>query len=154
MGGRWVPVDGNPAAMPHAQLGMALALRDMAPYVALTRAGTISPILGFLDRVGVPRDPILATAGLPSWIMADREALIPGASPARLLRAAFRHADVPNLGLTVGERSDIEALGTFGRLIRNAPTLGAALESSAGVRRSLRIGCCGCVHGRTGWSSA
>ena len=106
-------------------------------YVPLTRSSTIAPILAFLDRVGVPRDRLLATAKLPPWIMADREALIPATSPARLLEAALRHADIPTLGLTVGERADIETLGTFGRLIRSAPTLGAALESA--VRWSTTI---------------
>jgi AraC-like DNA-binding protein len=106
-------------------------------YVPLTRSSTIAPILAFLDRVGVPRDRLLATAKLPPWIMADREALIPATSPARLLEAARQHADIPTLGLTVGERADIETLGTFGRLIRSAPTLGAALESA--VRYSTTI---------------
>ena len=108
------------------------------PYVPLTRAGTIAPIVAFLDRVG-SSSPFLATAGLPPWIATEAasEALIPGTSPARLLGAALRHADIPNLGLTVGERTDIEILGTFGRLIRSAPTLGAALESA--VRYSTTI---------------
>ena len=103
----------------------------MIAYVALTRAGTIAPIVDFLERVGIARDRLLATAKLPPWITTEREALIPGTSPARLLGAALRHADIPNLGLTAGERTDIEALGIFGRLIRSAPTLGAALESAA-----------------------
>jgi AraC-like DNA-binding protein len=98
--------------------------------VPLTRAGTIAPIVDFLKRVGVRLDPVFAMAGLPPWIMADRDALIPGTSPARLLGVALRHADIPNLGLTAGERADIGRLGTFGRLIRSAPTLGAALESA------------------------
>jgi len=45
-------------------------------YVALTRSSTIAPILAFLDRIGVPRDRLIATAKLPPWIMADGEALI------------------------------------------------------------------------------
>jgi AraC-like DNA-binding protein len=106
-------------------------------YVALTRASTIAPILAFLDRVGVPRDRLLATAQFPPWIMANGEALIPDAGPARLLGAALRHADIPNLGLTVGERTDFDLLGMFGRLVRSAPTLGTALESA--VRYSPTI---------------
>ena len=119
------------------QHGPCYGRDGVTPYVPLTRAGTISPILAFLDRVGVSRDRLLATVGLPPWIAAEPEALIPGAIPARLFGAASRHADIPNLGLTVGERSDIRALGAFGRLIRSAPTLGAALESA--VRWSTTI---------------
>lgn len=88
------------------------------------------PLLGFFESVGVRRDRILSAAELPSWVADDAEALIPGASPARLFRAASRHVDVANLGLTAGERTEIEALGTYGRLVRNAPTLGAALETA------------------------
>jgi hypothetical protein len=51
---------------------------------------------------------------LPPWITAEREALIPATSPAPSPRAAFRQADIPNLGLTVGERTAIDALGVFG----------------------------------------
>lgn len=98
--------------------------------VALTRAAFIAPIIGFLDQVGVPRDRLLATAKLPPRITAETEseALIPGSSPARLLGAALRLVDVPNLGLTIGERTEIDRLGIYGRLIRSAPTLGTALE--------------------------
>jgi AraC-like DNA-binding protein len=107
------------------------------PYVALTRAGTIYPILAYLDRVGVSADRVVAAAGLPSWIGAEQEALIPGTSPARLFAAAMRHADVPNVGLAVAEGADVETLGIFGRLVRGAPTLGAALETA--VRYSTTI---------------
>jgi hypothetical protein len=35
--------------------------------------------------------------------------------PARLLGAAMRHVDIPNLGLVIGEQTDIRrTLGTFG----------------------------------------
>ena len=72
---------------------------------ALTHAGTLSPILGFLARVGVSVDRVLATAKLPPWITADSEALIPATSPVRIFGAAAPDTDIPNLGLTVGERT-------------------------------------------------
>lgn len=100
-------------------------------YVALTRAGTIVPILKYLATVGVPPDEILSAAELPCWVASDPEMLIPGASPARLFRAAARHAGIPHLGLTAAEHTEIDALGLFGRLLRGAPTLGAALETAA-----------------------
>jgi AraC-like DNA-binding protein len=42
-----------------------------------------------------------------------------------------------NVGLVAGERNGIQALGTFGRLIGGAPTLGAALESAARYSRAI-----------------
>jgi AraC-like DNA-binding protein len=56
--------------------------------------------------------------------------LIPGDTPVRLFAAASKRAEVPNLGLTAGERATIDNLGMFGQLIRRAPSLGAALESA------------------------
>jgi AraC-like DNA-binding protein len=106
-------------------------------YAALTRVGTISPIVAFLNRIGVSADRLLATAQLPAWVTAEREALIPGTSTVRIFGAALQETDIPNIGLTVGERSDIDTLGIFGRLIRSAPTLGAALKSA--VRYSTMI---------------
>jgi len=104
--------------------------------VALTHAGTISPIVAFLDRVGVPVDRVLATAKLPPWITADTERLIPATSTVRIFRA-LGDIGIPNLGLTVGERTSIETLGIFGRLIRCAPTLGAALKAACRYNRMM-----------------
>jgi len=98
-------------------------------YVPLTRSSTISPIVGFLGSVGVSTTRLLAKAGLPPWITSDGETLIPSRSVGSLLEAAARELEEPNLGLTDGERTSFEALGTFGRLARRAPTLGAALRT-------------------------
>src|SRR5262245_26608115 len=103
-------------------------------YAALSRAGTISPILAFLNRTGVSADRLLAMAQLPARVTAEKEALIPGTSSVRIFGAALQETDIPNIGLTIGERSGIETFGMFGRLVRSAPTLGAALKS--GVRYS------------------
>jgi AraC-like DNA-binding protein len=117
-------------------MGLAFAGAPMK-YVALTRASTITPIVAFLGQVGVRLDRLLAAAHLPPWITTNGEALIPATSPAWLFAAASRLADIPNLGLRVGERTDLATLGTFGHLVRSAPTLGAALE--AAVRYSTTI---------------
>jgi AraC-like DNA-binding protein len=98
--------------------------------VALTHAGTLSPILDFLARVGVSLDRVLATAKLPLWITRESEALIPATSTVRIFGAVARDKDIANLGLTVGEQTTIDTLGVFGRLIRSEPTLGAALKTA------------------------
>ena len=51
-------------------------------YAALTRVGTISPIVAFLNRIGVSADRLLATAQLPAWVTAEREGLIPQCADA------------------------------------------------------------------------
>jgi AraC-like DNA-binding protein len=109
---------------------------SLMTYTALTRAGAISPIVSFLDRAGIPVAPLLARAQLPPWITAEKEALIPATSTVRIFGAALRETDIPNLGLTVGERSPIDTMGVFGRLIRSAPTLGAALKTAVRYSRT------------------
>jgi Arabinose-binding domain of AraC transcription regulator, N-term len=87
-------------------------------------------ILRFLQRAQAPTKRILAMVELPPWIIEESELLIPAMSTHSFLKAALRHADIPNLGLTVGEEA-IDKLGLFGRLVRGAPTLGGALECAA-----------------------
>jgi AraC-like DNA-binding protein len=107
------------------------------PYVALTRASTVFPILRYLHRAGASVKKLLAMARLPTWITAEPEALIPATSPVRIFREALRESGIPSVGLAAAEETSIEALGTFGRLVRSAPTLGAALKSA--VRYSTTI---------------
>jgi AraC-like DNA-binding protein len=105
--------------------------------VALTHASTLSPILAFLRRVGLSVDRVLATAKLPPWITGESEALIPANSTVRIFRAAARDTGIPNLGLIVGEGCGTEALGLFGRLIRSAPTLGAAMKTAVRYSKTM-----------------
>ena len=98
--------------------------------IALTHAGTLSPIVSFLAGVGVSLDRVLATARLPVWITRESEALIPATSTVRIFRAAAPATGIRNLGLTVGEQTTIDTLGVFGRLVRSEPTLGAALKTA------------------------
>ena len=96
--------------------------------IALTRASILCPITAFLGRVGAPVESLLASAGLPAWVLGDPEGLIPTSSAVRLLNLAARTEGIENFGLQVGERAEIEALGVFGRLICGTATLGQALE--------------------------
>jgi AraC-like DNA-binding protein len=105
--------------------------------VALTHASTLSPILSFLRGAGLSVDRVLATAKLPPWIMRESEALIPASSTVRVFRAAARDTGIPNLGLMMGEGCGTEALGVFGRLIRSAPTLGAAMKTAVRYSRTM-----------------
>jgi AraC-like DNA-binding protein len=116
--------------------------------VALTHASTLSPILAFLRGVGFSVDRVLATAKLPPWITGESEALIPANSTVRIFEAVSRDAGIPNLGLTVGEGCGIEALGVFGRLIRSAPTLGAALKTVVRYSTTMTANRPMCVRSR------
>jgi AraC-like DNA-binding protein len=105
--------------------------------VGLARTTTILPVVAFLKDAGVSVDRVLAAADLPAWITSQPEGLIPATSRLRLIRAATRHADIPNLGLTAGERHTIETAGVFGGLMRGARTLGAMLDSAVRYTRMV-----------------
>jgi AraC-like DNA-binding protein len=92
------------------------------------RGCAIAPVLDFLRAAAIPAGSILTAAGLPSWISADDEVLIPARSVARVLGAAAQYAPIANLGLTLAHRAPIESFGILGRLIRTAPTLREALR--------------------------
>ncbi len=98
------------------------------PLMGLTRAGIISPIVAFLERVGAPVERLLARAGAPAWARTDPEMRIPTSSTVRLLAQAARAQGIENLGLLSGQEARIESLGIFGRLIRLSATVGEALE--------------------------
>ena len=57
----------------------------------------------------------------------DPEASIPYAAMGRLLAVAAEQTQCPHFGLELGKKIDIASLGLVGQLMRNAPTLGAAL---------------------------
>lgn len=119
---------------------MAFATRLSAvTHVALTRAGTIAPIVTSLKSIGMPVDRLLTAAALPPWITSRRhsESLIPARSTGRLLGPACRETGIHDLGLVAGERDGIQSLGVYSRLIGNASTLGAALELAVRHSRSI-----------------
>lgn len=94
--------------------------------IGLTRASIARPITAFLDREGASIESLLAKAGLPHWALTDPEALIPTSSAVRLLAEAAEGID--EVGVLSGYQAQIEALGTYGQLIRRSPTLGESLE--------------------------
>jgi len=103
----------------------------MAPADAVAgtwqRVGPLSGLRAVLRDAGVDPNPIFLAAGLPADSLDDPEALIPYAAMGRLLDASVRLGNVPLIGLLVGQRARVEALGLVGCLMRNAPTLGDAI---------------------------
>jgi AraC-like DNA-binding protein len=91
------------------------------------RVGPLSALPALLRDVGADPGPILLAAGLLSDSLDDPEALIPYAAMGQLLDASVQVANVPLIGLLVGQRARVEQLGLVGRLMRNAPALGDAI---------------------------
>jgi AraC-like DNA-binding protein len=98
--------------------------------IALTRASILMPIVNYLEYVAAPVDTLLARCGLPRWVITDPEMLIPTSGAPRLLAEAARTQGIANVGAKAGQMASIESLGVFGRLIRGARTLGAAVRTT------------------------
>jgi AraC-like DNA-binding protein len=90
------------------------------------RVGPLSLLPAILRDAGVEAGAILLAAGLDIGSLDDPEALIPYAAMGRLLEASVR-SGVSLIGLLVGQRARVEALGLVGCLMRNAPTLEDAI---------------------------
>ena len=91
------------------------------------RVGPLSALPAILRDLHADPGPILLAAGLPSNSLDDPDALIPYAAMGQLLDASVHLANVPLIGLLVGQRARAEQLGLVGRLMRNAPALGDAI---------------------------
>jgi AraC-like DNA-binding protein len=94
----------------------------------LQRVGFLSLVPELVRRFGVD-DPleVLSAAGLGRHSLDDPESTIPYAAMGRLLIAAAEKTACPHFGLEGGLLIRTASLGLVGELMRNAPTLGAAL---------------------------
>src|SRR5262245_50528400 len=98
--------------------------------IPLIRAVVLAPVIAFLDRRRAPVEKLLARANLRREMLADPEGLVPLALCTRFLEIAARDTGYGDLCLQVMRDVDVTALGTFGRAVSGAPTLGAALATA------------------------
>ncbi len=99
----------------------------------------IAPLLDIphlLQGFAVSPQSVFSEAGLPLRVFDNPDNRIDYAALGRLLDAAVRHTGCSHFGLLVGERFELESLGILGKLMRNAPNLGAAL---AGLTKHLQV---------------
>lgn len=84
-----------------------------------------------LERFGVSSQPVLREVGLIPEDFEDPERSATFADLDRLLTACVRHSRCSHFGLLLGETIRLESYGIAGRLARNAPTVGRALQDLA-----------------------
>ena len=99
--------------------------------IALVRVASLRGIVTFLARIGSPVEQLLERVGLRREVFDDDEGLIPLELGMRFLDVAARVEGIEHLGLRAGSGTSVESLGTFGRVLRHAPSLAAALEAAA-----------------------
>ena len=92
------------------------------------RVGGFISLPALIDNLGAHADTVLAAAGLPADALSRADACIPFGAFGQLLQTATEMTRYPPFGLTAGRMWHLADLGTVGDLVRNAPTLGEALE--------------------------
>ncbi len=95
----------------------------------IVRLATLLPIPALLRERGVDPTELLASVGLDFTAFGDAENQIPFRTAGLLLQRCAEATGCPHFGLLVGQQSDVETLGRVGALMRQSPTVDAALRS-------------------------
>ena len=93
------------------------------------RAGPMRPIGVLLREHGVDPAAVLRECGLPATALDDADAQLSYRDGGCLFQRAAWALQRPDFGLLVGERFELASLGLLGDLMRQAPTVGGALDS-------------------------
>ncbi len=92
------------------------------------RVGALAEAPKVLQQLGADPAEVAASVGIDVRLLDDPENSIPFTAAGRLLQEGAARTGCPHFGLLVGERADTRSLGLVGRLMRNAPTFGRALQ--------------------------
>ena len=90
--------------------------------------GVLAEAPRLLRELGADPAEVAASVGIDVRVLDDPENMIPFTVAARLLQEAAARTGCAHFGLLVGQRGDTRSLGLVGRLMRNAPTFGRALQ--------------------------
>lgn len=121
------PTRSTAAANRHDLAVPMSALRMSAP--GDVRVGPVLAIPSVLRELGVDPAHAFMLAGVDPALFDDPDSRMPFEALAGLLDACVALSACPHFGLLVGERFDLQGFGALGTLIRNAPTVGAAMRS-------------------------
>ena len=95
---------------------------------ALQRAASLMQLPGLLAQFGVGLDAVLAGTGVtPEQLRPD--GFIPYAAFLKILDNACRAAGRDDIGMLLGQRQTLAALGPLGAAMRHAATLGEAIAA-------------------------
>ena len=103
--------------------------------IPLIRAAGPLAFVGLLSDAGAPVERLWGEAKLPSAARRDPDRLVPLQFMVRFTEQAAATLAMPDLGLRVAAREDLECVGRFGVAIRRAPTLQRALETTRDLVR-------------------
>jgi AraC-like DNA-binding protein len=93
------------------------------------RVGALMGLPDLLRTLGQDPATVFPKARVDLNLFDDPENVIPFSAGGRLLARCAAATDCPHLGLLLGERTGLDALGLVGRLVEHSPTLGKGLQS-------------------------
>jgi AraC-like DNA-binding protein len=97
--------------------------------VATQRVGSFAGLPMLVRQLGVDPVEILCNANLMPDVLDDPERRVSYAGLGRFLRQAADLAACPQLGLLSGRMGQLSDFGLLGDVVRNSPTVGAALRT-------------------------
>lgn len=106
----------------------------------------VRALIDGVERAGVPRDRLLAAAGLEAARLDDSRERLTLAGYDRVQVAALELSGDPALGLHLAERSDSHVFDLLGHLTVQAGTLREAIEGILRYSRLLSVGPAATLH--------
>lgn len=110
-----------------------------APHASVSASLTQS-VLQAAERLGLPRDHLLACSGLNESQLADPDARIALGAQQLLWQTIQQQLEHPEPGLAIGLQLAPGPFSVLGYLLQSSPTLGAALETAQRYQRLVGEG--------------
>lgn len=92
------------------------------------RVGPLMNLHALIAELGADPDALFASAGFAPSQLEDPDAEVPFVAGSRLLASAVATTGCEQLGLLLGERAEVSALGITGFMLQCAPDVGTALD--------------------------
>lgn len=102
----------------------------------LIRSASLTHFPQLAQACGLNARALLSEAGLPAACLKDADLKVPVSAVSRVLELAAARAREPAFGIRLAEGRKLSNLGPLGLVLRDAPTLGEALEL---VVRHVRV---------------
>jgi len=109
------------------RFGLAITDRELT-VLDFTRASALAGFSELAQRKGLDPSALLSSAGLPDSILEQPDGLIRYANFLRLLQLSAEQSGDSAFGLKLGLQQGLSVFGPLLYLIRNAPTVGSALQ--------------------------
>jgi len=106
----------------------------------LIRAAGMRGAAGLLRERGVAIEPLMDRLQIPRAALVDEELRISLPAYGQLLEEASEATQCPDLGLQIAERQDIGILGPLAIAMRNAATIGEAMQVASGFMHAHSSG--------------